>query len=205
MEAMAGAAVDRYGGIDILCANAGIFQPARIEDMTADQWDQLLSTNLKGCFLSIKACLSHLKQSSGGRIILTSSITGPSTGYLGWTHYGASKAGQVGFMRSAAIELAQDDITINAVLPGNIRTENLDELGEDYLGTMSASIPMKRLGVVEDIAYAALFFSSKEAGYITGQSIVVDGGQTLPEFDLKSHSKRSKAYRRRNDIRGEGK
>ena len=181
MEAMAGAAVERHGGIDILCANAGVFPDAKMRDMTAEQWDAVLGTNLKGCFLSIKACMTHLGASGAGRIILTSSITGPLTGFPGWTHYGASKSGQLGFMRTAAIELAGDGITINAVLPGNIKTEGLIELGEEYLATMAASIPLKKLGAVEDIGNAALFFASKEAAFITGQTIVVDGGQTLPE------------------------
>ncbi len=181
MQAMAATAKERHGGIDILCANAGIFPSAKIEDMAADEWDQVLGTNLKGCFLSIKACVPHLKQADGGRIVLTSSITGPITGFPGWTHYGASKAGQLGFMRTACIELAKYGITINAVMPGNIITEGLEGLGQDYLDTMAASIPLKKLGVVEDIGNAALFFASKEASYITGQTIVVDGGQTLPE------------------------
>jgi len=181
MEAMAKAAVDRHGGLDVLCANAGIFPQAKIADMSGDEWDLVLGTNLKGTFNSVKACIPHLAKSDGGRIVLTSSITGPITGFPGWTHYGASKAGQLGFMRTAAIELAKYGITINAVMPGNIKTEGLDGLGQDYLATMAASIPLKKLGDVEDIGNAALFFASKEAGYITGQTIVVDGGQTLPE------------------------
>ena len=181
MQEMAAAAADRHGGIDILCANAGIFPAAKIEEMSGDQWDEVLGTNLQGCFLSIKACVPYLKKSDAGRIIITSSITGPITGFPGWTHYGASKAGQLGFMRTACIELAKYGITVNAVMPGNIITEGLEGLGQDYLDTMAASIPLKKLGVVEDIGNAALFFASKEAAYITGQTIVVDGGQTLPE------------------------
>ena len=181
MRAMADAANERHGGIDILCANAGIFPEASLEEMTGDQWDGVLDTNLKGSFLSIQACLPYLKNSDGGRIILTSSITGPITGFPGWTHYAASKAGQLGFMRTAAIELARHKITINSVLPGNILTEGLQELGQEYLDKMAASIPLKTLGRVEDIGHTALFLASREAAYITGQSIVIDGGQTLPE------------------------
>jgi 3-oxoacyl-[acyl-carrier protein] reductase len=103
------------------------------------------------------------------------------TGYPGWTHYGATKAGQLGFMRTACIELAKYGITVNAVMPGNIRTEGLADLGADYEASMAASIPLKRLGSVEDIGNAALYFASREAGYVTGQTIVVDGGQILPE------------------------
>ncbi len=181
MQAMAQAAAERNGGIDVLCANAGVFPQAKIEDLSPEQWDEVLGCNLKGTFLSVKACLPYLKQADGGRVVITSSITGPVTGFPGWTHYGASKAGQLGFLKTAAIELARYGITINAVMPGNIVTEGLEGLGADYLKTMAASIPLKRLGSVEDIGYAALFFASKEAAYITGQTIVVDGGQILPE------------------------
>jgi len=114
-------------------------------------------------------------------VVLTSSITGPVTGYPGWTHYGASKSGQLGFLKTAAMELARYNTTINAVMPGNIYTEGLQDLGEDYLKTMANSIPLKRLGDVEDIGNAALFFASDESSYISGQQIIVDGGQTLPE------------------------
>ena len=181
MQAMAQAAVDTHGGIDILCANAGIFPNVQLTEMSSEDWDEVLGTNLKGTFLSVKACLPHLPKGGGGRIVLTSSITGPITGDPGWTHYGASKSGQLGFMRTAAIELAPHKITINAVMPGNIATEGLDGLGQDYLDKMIESIPLKQLGSVEDIAYAALFFASEEAGFITGQTIVIDGGQVLPE------------------------
>ena len=113
--------------------------------------------------------------------MLTSSITGPVTGFPGWAHYGASKAAQLGFMRKACIELAKYGITINAVLPGNIKTEGLTDLGVDYERTMAASIPLKRLGTVDDIGHAAMFLASDQAGYITGQTLIVDGGQILPE------------------------
>jgi 3-oxoacyl-[acyl-carrier protein] reductase len=181
MEAAAKAAADRNGGIDVLCANAGIFPQAKLEDMTSEQWDEVIGTNLKGCFHSVKACVPYLKSSDQGRVVLTSSITGPVTGFPGWSHYGASKSGQLGFMHTASIELAKYGITVNAVMPGNIITEGLAGLGEDYLKTMAASIPLKRLGTVEDIGHAALYFASKEAGYVTGQTIIVDGGQILPE------------------------
>lgn len=180
-QAMAAEATRVFGGIDVLCANAGMFPQTRIEQMDPAEWDAVMATNLKGSFLTVKACLPSLKQSSQGRVILTSSITGPVTGFPGWSHYGASKAGQLGFMRTACIELARHGITINAVLPGNIVTEGLADLGEEYLKTMAASIPLKRLGAVEDVGNAALFLASKEAAYITGQTIIVDGGQIQPE------------------------
>jgi len=178
---VAAIATERLGGIDVLCANAGIFPDSLLADMTEEMLDQVLSTNLKGTVFSVQACLPALERSGRGRVILTSSITGPITGYPGWTAYGASKAGQLGFMRTAAIELAPRRITVNAVLPGNIVTEGLAELGEDYATSMAASIPLRRLGSVDDIGYAALFLATEEAGYITGQTIVVDGGQVLPE------------------------
>jgi 3-oxoacyl-[acyl-carrier protein] reductase len=180
-HAMAEAALDHFGGIDILCANAGVFPSSKIGEMTVAEFDEVMGINLRGTFLSVKACLPELTKTGRGRIVLTSSITGPMTGYPGWSHYGASKAGQLGFMRTAAIEFAPLGITINAVLPGNIATEGLLSLGADYAASMAAAIPMKRLGAVEDIANAALFFASDEAGYITGQTLVVDGGQLLPE------------------------
>lgn len=181
MQKAAEFAVRTHGGLDVLCANAGIFPQVKIEDMSDETWDLTIDTNLKGTFLSVKACLPALKKSGEGRIIITSSITGPITGFPGWTHYGATKAGQLGFMRTACLELAKFGITVNAVLPGNIATEGLADLGPDYEKTMAASIPLKRLGKVEDIGYAALYFATREAGYVTGQMIIVDGGQILPE------------------------
>jgi len=160
---------------------AGVFPSARLGDLAEDDIDRVLGVNLKGTILTVQACLPLLRASGHGRVILTSSITGPVTGYPGWTHYGASKAGQLGFMRTAAIELARDGITVNAVLPGNIMTEGLAGLGDDYVNGMTAAIPMRRLGTVEEIGHTVLFLATDEAGYITGQTIVVDGGQTLPE------------------------
>jgi 3-oxoacyl-[acyl-carrier protein] reductase len=181
---MARIAVERHGGIDIVCCNAGVFPAARLGAMTAADWDQVLDINLKGTFLTVHACLTDLKARGKGRIIVTSSITGPITGYPGWSHYAASKAGQLGFVRTAAIELAPHHITVNAVLPGNILTEGVEALGPEYMTRMTSAIPQGRLGSVEDVAYAALFLASDEAGFITGQTIVVDGGQVLPESHM---------------------
>jgi 3-oxoacyl-[acyl-carrier protein] reductase len=181
MEKAMKAIAEKNGGLDVLCANAGIFPPSKLEEMTDNIWDEVVDTNLKGTFHSVKAAVPFLKKSNQGRVVITSSITGPITGFPGWTHYGATKAGQLGFMRTACIELAKYGITVNAVMPGNVITEGLKDLGEDYLRTMAASVPLKRLGTVEEIGYAALFLASKEAGYITGQTIIVDGGQTVPE------------------------
>jgi len=181
LAASADAVAKAFGGVDVLCANAGIFPPAKLEEMTEADWDLVVDTNLKGTFLSVKAFLPQMKVSDQGRVVLTSSITGPVTGFPGWTHYGATKAGQLGFMRTACIELAKYGITVNAVLPGNVITEGLAGMGEEYQRSMAASVPLKRLGTVDDVGHAALFFASREAGYVTGQTLVVDGGQIAPE------------------------
>jgi 3-oxoacyl-[acyl-carrier protein] reductase len=180
-DRLAAAALDRYGAIDVLCCNAGIYPATPLRELTADRIDQVLAVNVRSAMLSVRACLPALERAGHGRVILTSSITGPITGYPGWSHYGASKAAQLGFLRTAAIELSRAKVTINAILPGNIFTEGLEDLGQEYLRQMESSIPLGRLGSVEDVAHAALFLASDEAGYITGQTIVVDGGQVLPE------------------------
>jgi 3-oxoacyl-[acyl-carrier protein] reductase len=175
------AAVERNGGLDIVCANAGIFPSARIEDLTPEDIEQVIGVNFKGTVYIVQAALPALTASGHGRVIITSSITGPITGYPGWSHYGASKAAQLGFLRTAAMELAPKNITVNAVLPGNIITEGLIEMGQDYMNQMAAAVPAGKLGSVADIGNAALFFATDEAAYVTGQSLVVDGGQILPE------------------------
>lgn len=180
-ERMAEVAQNAFGGVDVLCANAGIFPSSRIEEMTSQDLDLIFSTNINGSIFALQACLPALKASGRGRVIFTSSITGPITGFPGWAHYGATKAAQLGFMRTAAIELAPFGITVNAVLPGNIVTEGLTDLGPEYRAAMEAAVPQNRLGEVEDIGYAALYFATDQASYTTGQALVIDGGQTLPE------------------------
>lgn len=175
------AALERHGALDIVCANAGIFPSARIEDLTPENIEEVIGVNFKGTVYIVQAALPALTASGRGRVIITSSITGPITGYPGWSHYGASKAAQLGFLRTAAMELAPKNITINAVLPGNIITEGLIDMGQEYMDQMAAAVPAGRLGSVADIGNAALFFATDEAAYITGQSLVVDGGQILPE------------------------
>jgi 3-oxoacyl-[acyl-carrier protein] reductase len=181
VQALIARAEADHGGLDVLCANAGIFPQTKLVDMDPADWDLVLGTNLKSCFLCVKAAIPAFERRGGGRVVITSSITGPITGFPGWTHYAASKAGQLGFLRTAAMELSRYGVTVNAVMPGNIITEGLEGLGEDYLRQMAGSIPLGRLGRVEDIGHAALFLASDEAAYITGQTIVVDGGQVLPE------------------------
>jgi 3-oxoacyl-[acyl-carrier protein] reductase len=177
-------AVERHGGLDIVCANAGIFPSGRLEELTPDDIEQVIAVNFKGTVFIVQAALSALAASGHGRVIITSSITGPITGYPGWSHYGASKAAQLGFIRTAAMELAPKQITINAVLPGNIITDGLVEMGQEYMDQMASAVPAGRLGSVADIGNAALFFATDEASYITGQTLVVDGGQTLPESHM---------------------
>jgi len=176
--------IDQQGRLDILCSNAGIFPSARIDTMSESEWDRVQAVNLKGTFLCVQACLPHMRRQRRGRIVVTSSITGPITGYPGWAHYGASKAGLMGFIRSAAIELAPDGITINAVLPGNIMTEGMQSVGTEYIRETERSIPMGKLGEPADVAHAVAFLASDAARYITGQGLVIDGGQTLPESRL---------------------
>ncbi|HEY5032279.1 MAG TPA: 3-oxoacyl-ACP reductase FabG [Actinomycetes bacterium] len=166
--------------IDVLCANAGIFPWKKLADMTEADYDETFDLNMKGCLFSVKACLPALAATGRGRVVVTSSITGPMTGVPGWTHYGASKAAQLGFVRAAAMELAPQGITVNAVLPGTILSDGLLKLGMN-LDEAAASIPLKRLGDPRDIGHAALFFASDEASYITGQTLVIDGGVTLVE------------------------
>ena len=181
VKSMVDSTASAQGGIDVMCANAGAFPQTKIIEMDPDEWDGVMATNLRSSFLCVKAAIPYFEKAGKGRVVLTSSITGPVTGFPGWSHYGASKAGQLGFLKTAAMELSRYNTTINAVMPGNIYTEGLQDLGQDYLDTMAASIPLKRLGDVEDIGNAALFFASDEAAYITGQQIVVDGGQIIPE------------------------
>ena len=147
-RALVDAAVARLGGLDVLCANHGIFPSNPLSTMTEGDIDRVLGTNVKGTILMVQAALPELEKSGRGRVILTSSITGPITGYPGWSHYGASKAAQLGFMRTASMELAPKNITCNSILPGNVATEGLADMGEDYKAAMEAAIPFGKLGTV---------------------------------------------------------
>ena len=142
-ERMVAQTVERFGGLDVLCTNAGIFPKANLAEMTERDFDEIFATNVKGTMLAARAAIPALTRSGHGRIIITSSITGPITGVPGWSHYGATKAAQLGFMRTAAIELAGHGITVNAVLPGNIESEGMDEMGEEYMRRMAATIPLQ--------------------------------------------------------------
>jgi 3-oxoacyl-[acyl-carrier protein] reductase len=168
----------------VFCHNAGIYPETMIEKITEKEWHTVIDTNLTSTFLAVRACMPVMREQRYGRIVLTSSITGVRTGYPGLSHYSATKAGMLGFMRTAALELAPFGITINAVEPGSIRTEGLAGLGEEAIATMVEHIPVGSLGEPEDIAYTVLFLASDGARFITGQTIVVDGGQTLPELPI---------------------
>ena len=181
VESMAAEAVGRWGRIDILAANAGIYPHIPLADLGVADWNRVMAINVTGAMLAIQACVPPMTERGYGRIVLTSSITGSVVGQPGYTHYGASKAAMLGLMRSAALELAAAGITINAVLPGNIRTPGFAELGADHEQRMLAAIPAGRFGEPEDVGWAVRFLASREAGYITGQTLIIDGGQVLPE------------------------
>jgi 3-oxoacyl-[acyl-carrier protein] reductase len=181
LENLAAAVISRWGRIDILAANAGIYPHILLRDLSVADWNQVMSINVSGAVFAIQACLPQMAEQGYGRIVLTSSITGSVVGQPGYSHYGASKAAMLGLMRSAAIELAPAGITVNAVLPGNIRTPGFDEVGPEHKQRMLAAIPLNRLGEPEDVGWAVRFLASREAAYITGQTLIVDGGQVLPE------------------------
>ncbi len=183
VAAMVKATIDRWGRVDILCPNAGIFPETRIADISEQEWDEVCAVNLKGPFLAAKACLPHMQKQRYGRIVITSSITGPRVSSPGHGHYAATKAGVVGFLRTAALEWAPWGITVNAVEPGNILTEGM-KLHRDqaFIDAQQSAVPLGRLGTPRDIGMTVRFLASDEAEYITGQTIVVDGGQILPEM-----------------------
>jgi 3-oxoacyl-[acyl-carrier protein] reductase len=181
VENMAAAAMARWGRIDILAANAGIYPHIPLTEIDQTRWDHLMAINVRGALFAVQSCLAPMKSHGYGRIVLTSSITGSVTGQPGYGHYGASKAAMLGFMRTAALEVANDGITVNAVLPGNIATPGFADLGPEHRQSMLAAIPLGIFGEPEDVGWAVRYLASKEARYITGQTLIVDGGQVLPE------------------------
>jgi len=175
-------AIDGFGGLDILVQNAGIYPWTLIENISPEEWDKVLAVNLKGTFLAARAALPHMKAKRAGRMIFTSSITGPRVTSPGHGHYSASKAGINGFIRAAALEFSGYGITVNGIEPGNILTSGMKlHRSVEFIRSMEQAVPLGRLGTPRDIANCALFLASEDASYITGTTIVVDGGQTLPE------------------------
>lgn len=175
-------AVQTYGRLDIIVQNAGVYPWQLIEDTSPDDWDSVVAVNLRGAFNAARAALDPMKAQAYGRILFTSSITGPHVTSPGHGHYSATKAGINGFIRAAALEFSSYGITVNGVEPGNILTEAMElHRGPAFIKNMEDAIPLGRLGSPRDVANAFLFLASDDASYITGTTIVVDGGQLLPE------------------------
>jgi len=182
VESLVGAAIDAFGAIDILVHNAGIFPHELIEDMPDESLRRVLDVNLTSAFRLVKATIPHMK-ARGGRMLFTSSVQGNRGALPGCAHYAASKSGLTGFIRTAAIELARYQITVNAVEPGMVLTEGVEKaISPDRREQLTDNVPLGRWGVPEDVARAMLFLASDDAAYVTGQTLVVDGGATLPFF-----------------------
>jgi 3-oxoacyl-[acyl-carrier protein] reductase len=181
MQEMIQSVIARYGKVDVLCHNAGIYPHSRLETMTLDEWQKVIDVNLTGTFLAVKACIPYMKAAKKGKIVITSSISGPTTAFPGFAHYAASKAGVNGFVRTCAVELAKYNINVNAVEPGTIINESVEALGQEHVANMVRAVPLGRLGTCQEVATVIMFLASSDASYITGQSIIIDGGQTLPE------------------------
>jgi 3-oxoacyl-[acyl-carrier protein] reductase len=173
--------LDRFGRVDILAANAGIYPSMELADISDATFTEVVGVNVLGAIHSIQACVPVMRERGYGRVVLTSSITGPLVAAVGYALYGSTKAAMLGLMRGFALELAGHGITINAVQPGNVRTGGFDRLDAEYKRQMVEAIPMRRLAEPEEVGWAVRFLASEEAAYITGQTIVIDGGQVLPE------------------------
>jgi 3-oxoacyl-[acyl-carrier protein] reductase len=181
VDALAGRLVAARGRIDILAANAGIYPSTPFASIDDASWDRVMDINVKGAMHAAQACLPPMLERGYGRIVFSSSITGPITGQAGFAHYGASKAALLGLMRSIAVEFAGRGVTANAVMPGNVETPGLAGTSEEHQRRMLSAIPMGRFGTTEDVGFAVRYLASPEAGYMTGQTLVIDGGQVLPE------------------------
>jgi 3-oxoacyl-[acyl-carrier protein] reductase len=174
--------VQAWGRLDIVVHNAASFLGGPVEKYSEADLETVLSVNLKACFRLAAAAIPHLRRQAHGRLLYTSSVTGPRVAMPGTAYYAASKGGINAFIRTLALELARDGITVNGVEPGYIRTAAMELLAnEEGLRQMARYIPTGYIGAVEDIAYAMLYLASEEARYVTGQTICVDGGSTLPE------------------------
>jgi 3-oxoacyl-[acyl-carrier protein] reductase len=182
IESLVSSTLTHFQRIDILVHNAGIFPYHPLEDMDDDSWQSVINVNLTGGFRLLKACLPGMKANGGGRILFTSSVQGNHTAVPGCAHYAASKAGLNGLIRAAAFELAKYKITVNGVEPGLVLTDGVAQaLSERRRQRMADYVPLKRWGEPAEIAHAMLYLASDEAAYITGQTIVIDGGALLPQ------------------------
>lgn len=171
------ACTDKFGRLDIIVNNAGVTRDTLLPVMTDEQWDEVLLTNLRGAFLFSRAAARIMMRQRYGRIINIASVSG-IMGNAGQCNYSASKAGLIGMTRSLAKELAKRKVTVNAIAPGFIESDMTKVLGDAIISEATKRIPANRIGVPEDIAAAALFLASPAASYVTGQTIVVDGGMT---------------------------
>lgn len=176
------AMLERLEQLDVLVHNAGYFPLAPLAEIDEAVLERTLAVNLSALFWLTQGALPLFARRGGGSILVTSSVTGPRVAYPGLTHYAASKAGVNGFIRNAALELARHGVRVNGVEPGMIRTPAMDNLGDAaHSERIAAAVPLGRLGLPEEIASAMLFLASDAASYVTGQTLVVDGGATLPE------------------------
>ena len=178
VEAMVQEVVEGWGGVDILVNNAGITSDNLVLRMSDEEWDRVMDTNLKGAFLCTKAVLRHMVRQRWGRILNMSSVVA-LTGNPGQANYTAAKAGLLGLTRTVAREVASRNITVNALAPGFITTQMVEQLTEQTQTAVKERIPLGRFGVPQDVAALVAFLASEEAGYITGQTISVDGGLSL--------------------------
>lgn len=174
-EELMKAVIERFGKIDILVNNAGITRDTVLLRMKEEQWDDVISVNLKGTFNCTKTAIRYMFRQKSGRIINIASVTG-SMGNAGQSNYSASKAGVMGFTRAVAREYAEYGITVNAVAPGFIETAMTDAIPQKERDMLIAQIPAKRLGKPDDVAFMVCFLASKYADYITGQVIHINGG-----------------------------
>ena len=170
--------MERFSSVDILVNNAGITKDNLLMRMKEEEWDDVLSTNLKGVFLCTKAVARPMMKKRSGTIVNLASVVGVA-GNAGQANYGAAKAGVIGLTKTAAKELAARGIRVNAVAPGFITTDMTDKLPEDVKEGMLAQIPLGKLGDPEHVARAVVFLASDDSEYITGQTLHVDGGMVM--------------------------